>query len=155
MSRRARSWTRTSSTQQYAGNANGKNDIMASNRFPDDLDLYQEELTEEEREGIAAASVALDLARLIYAAREARGLTQKEAAELTGVRQQMISRLEGGTAQPTFKTVERYMRRLGFALRLSLIDENNDEPADALVLNEGERSPGRINVTEPVLVNHR
>jgi hypothetical protein len=61
---------------------------MASNRFPDNLDQYQAELTEEEREEIAAASVALDLARMVYAAREARGLTQTKAAELTGVRQQ-------------------------------------------------------------------
>jgi ribonucrease Y len=114
------------------------------------------QLTQEERDEIAAASVALDLARLVYAAREARGLTQTEAAELTGVRQQMISRLEGGTAQPTFKTVERYLRRLGFALHLSLVDERNDETVDCLILNEEGRSTSdTATQSGPVLVNHQ
>lgn len=109
---------------------------MASERIRDDLDLHQDNLTRQEREEIAAASVALDLARLIYAAREHRGLTQTQAAREAGVQQQLVSRLEGGTAQPTFKSVERYLRHLGFALKVSLIDEESHEVIDSLVVNE-------------------
>ena len=113
---------------------------MINEHDTDDLARLEATLSEEEREEVAAASVALDLARLVYAARERRGLTQTEAAEQTGMKQQMISRLEGGTAQPTVKTVERYLRRLGFALDVSLIDEDCDEPIDRLVLNEELRA---------------
>jgi transcriptional regulator with XRE-family HTH domain len=102
-------------------------------------------LSEEEREEVAAASVAFDLARLVYAARERHGLTQNEAAERTGMKQQTISRLEGGTAQPTIKTVERYLRGLGFALDVFLIDEECNESIDRLILNEEVRSQARGN----------
>ena len=114
---------------------------MTDKHHTDDLARLEAAMTEEELEEIAAASVALDLARLVYTARERRGLTQTEAANRTGMKQQMISRLEGGTAQPTVKTVERYLRRLGYALEVTLIDEKCDEPIDRLILNEEGRTP--------------
>jgi transcriptional regulator with XRE-family HTH domain len=112
---------------------------MTDKHHTDDLARLKASMTEEELEEIAAASVALDLARLVYIARERRGLTQTEAAHQTGMKQQMISRLEGGTAQPTVKTVERYLRKLGYSLEVTLIDEKCDEPIDRLVLNEDVR----------------
>jgi transcriptional regulator with XRE-family HTH domain len=115
---------------------------MSDNRSVDDLDVLEPTLTPEEREEVAAASVALDLARLVFAAREQRGLTQAQAAECTGVQQQMISRLEGGTAQPTFKTVERYLRRLGFAVSVSLIDLEQGQIVDHVMLNEETHAAG-------------
>ena len=121
---------------------------MANERVIDDLDLHEATLTPEEREEVAAASVALDLAGLVYVAREHLGLTQKEAAERTGVQQQMISRLEGGTAQPTFKTVERYLRKLGFAMSVSVVDQTSAQLIDQATLNdEGAEVPAEKPVT--------
>jgi transcriptional regulator with XRE-family HTH domain len=129
---------------------------MADDRFYDSIDEYQATLTEDELEEVAAASVALDLARLAYSARERRGLTQVQAAEFAGVKQQMVSRLEGGTAQPTFRTFERYLRRLGFALHVSLIDEQQRDIADGVVLND-DAHPAAADLHEstPVPVEQR
>lgn len=119
---------------------------MINEHCTDDLARLEAAMSDEEREEVAAASAALDLARLVYAARKRRGLTQTEAAEQTGMKQQMISMLEGGTAQPTVKTVERYLRKLGFAIQFSLIDVIEDDEVDRVTLNEeGHQDSSRNN----------
>ena len=101
----------------------------------DDLDILLADLSSEEREEIEGASTALDVARLSYRAREHRSMTQSEAAKASGYKQQVVSRLEGGTANATFKTVERYLRRLGFALQLNLFDRDSAELIEEVRIN--------------------
>ena len=57
------------------------------------------------------ASIARDVVR----ERRALGLTQQALAELAGVRQETVSRLESGKHSPTVRTVEKIERALGRA----------------------------------------
>ena len=53
--------------------------------------------------------------------RQEKNLTQKELAELTGITQADISRLENGNANPSLNTLERLARGLGMKLKLEFI----------------------------------
>lgn len=53
--------------------------------------------------------------------RAAKNLTQKELAEITGINQADISKLENGNANPSLKTLERLAAGLGMRLRLEFV----------------------------------
>ena len=55
-------------------------------------------------------------ARLLAAARRSAGLTQRELARRAGTAQSVIARIEGGTASPSWRTLERLLRSAGFQL---------------------------------------
>lgn len=50
---------------------------------------------------------AFSLADALISARIEKGITQKELAEMTGISQGDISRIERGTANPSIKTIQR------------------------------------------------
>ena len=52
-------------------------------------------------------------------ARKARGLTQKELSERTGIAQSDISKLESGNANPSLRTLQRLAAGLGLKLHLT------------------------------------
>ena len=56
--------------------------------------------------------------RAIVDGREARALTQKQLAEVTGITQADISRLENGTANPSLRTLKRLAAGLGMDLKV-------------------------------------
>ena len=56
--------------------------------------------------------------RAIVEGREARALTQKQLAEVTGITQADISRLENGTANPSLRTLKRLAAGLGMDLKV-------------------------------------
>jgi len=102
----------------------------------DDLDAYIATLSDNERADIAAASEALDIAHLLYHARLHRGLTQKEAAARSGLKQQAISRLERAATNVTLVTLQRYLGALGYTVVVSLRDKTTGR-----VVVEGSSSP--------------
>lgn len=53
--------------------------------------------------------------------RAAKGITQKELAEITGIAQSDISRLENGNANPSLRTLERLAEGLGMRVRLEFV----------------------------------
>ena len=53
--------------------------------------------------------------------RSARNLTQKELAEITGITQSDISKLENGNANPSLRTLERLAAGLGMRIRLEFV----------------------------------
>ena len=61
-----------------------------------------------------------ELGVMLSRARRAAGLTQAQLAEACGVQQAVISRIEGGKANPTLETVELLARGCGRTLRISL-----------------------------------
>lgn len=90
-----------------------------------EIDGYISEMTEEEREELATADAAIELAFLFHDAREARGLTQAEAARRTGLRQQAVSRFEQPDtklAKTKFETLRKYLTALGYSIGLSVRD---------------------------------
>ncbi|HET7036977.1 MAG TPA: helix-turn-helix transcriptional regulator [Thermomicrobiaceae bacterium] len=109
-----------------------------------DLEQYLASLPDEERERLAEAAAALDVAQLLFSARDHRGLTQKQAEELTGVKQQEISRYEGGVGNITIKKLERYLRKLGFTLEIALLDDETGQIVERIAVNRDRPRP-----TEP------
>lgn len=56
--------------------------------------------------------------RALIAARIETGMTQKQLAEKTGIRQSNISRIESGTSSPTVDTLARIAAGLGKKLKI-------------------------------------
>lgn len=54
--------------------------------------------------------------RMVKQQREARGLTQGELADKSGLRQPQISRLEAGVHSPSLRTLEKIANALGVAV---------------------------------------
>lgn len=59
--------------------------------------------------------------RALVDARQQKQMTQKELAELTGIAQADISRLENGNANPSLDTLKRLAAGLGMALRVEFV----------------------------------
>lgn len=59
--------------------------------------------------------------RAIVEGREEKELTQKQFAEITGIDQADISRLENGNANPSLKTLKRLAAGMGKRLKLEFV----------------------------------
>jgi transcriptional regulator with XRE-family HTH domain len=115
---------------------------------PDDLDAYLATFDERERRDLTAAEAAIDIAILLFRARERRGLSQTAAAQLAGLQQQAVSRFEHPTANPQLASVQAYLGALGYALELKAIDVETGEVAAEVtlpptVLSRARRIPAR------------
>ena len=109
----------------------------------DDLDAYVATFTEDEFRELAAADAAIDIAILLNRARRQRGLSQAAAAQVTGLKQQAISRFERPDANPRLETVQAYLGALGFALELTAIDVETGDVAATVVLPAVSTPPRR------------
>jgi DNA-binding XRE family transcriptional regulator len=85
-----------------------------------DIDDYIATFTPEEREDLALADAALDVALLLYRARDKRGLSQAAAAKLAGLHQQAVSRFEQPQANVRLDTVRRYLGALGYTVEIAV-----------------------------------
>ena len=63
----------------------------------------------------------LDVIRAINDARTSRNLTQKQLAELTGIHQSDISKLENGTRNPTINLLKRLADGMGMVLKIEFV----------------------------------
>jgi ribosome-binding protein aMBF1 (putative translation factor) len=87
-------------------------------------DFFDELVAEAEAEGPSAVAelealrLHYSLARQLIGRRHARGLTQKQLAELSGIDQAEISRIERGQANPTTATLGALTRALGVDVQL-------------------------------------
>jgi transcriptional regulator with XRE-family HTH domain len=83
-----------------------------------------------------AADQAWDIALQLAALRQARGLTQKQVAELLGTKQQAIARLEDPAyTGHSLSMVRRYVEALGANLDVTII------PAETTGAYAAQRSP--------------
>ncbi len=102
-----------------------------------EIDDYIAQLTRDEREQLVAADAAIDLAMLIYRARERRSLSQTEAARRAGLHQQAISRNERAHVGMKIETLRHYLAALGYQLEIVVRDLESDEIVDNLPLPAG------------------
>ena len=58
------------------------------------------------------------IVRAIVEGRQAKNLTQEQLAEVTGINQANISRLENGTANPSLRTLKRLAAGMGMILQV-------------------------------------
>ena len=59
--------------------------------------------------------------RTIIEGREICDLTQQQLAEITGIQQADISRLENGTGNPSLRTLKRLAAGMGMQLKLEFV----------------------------------
>ena len=62
--------------------------------------------------------------RAIIEGRDKRDLTQKQLAEVTGITQADISRLENGTGNPSLRTLKRLAEGLGMSLKVEFVPKS-------------------------------
>lgn len=62
-----------------------------------------------------------EVARCVVEARLAEGMSQKELAEHSGLKQSNLCRLENGNGNPSVETLEKIARGLGRKLRISFV----------------------------------
>ncbi|MBR0463351.1 MAG: helix-turn-helix domain-containing protein [Clostridia bacterium] len=71
-------------------------------------------------EEIAESRARVEIISSIIDARRARGLSQRELSEMTGIKQPAIARLENGHISPSVDTINRLLAPLG--KKLAVID---------------------------------
>ena len=57
--------------------------------------------------------------------RNEKAMTQKQLADITGIPQADISRLENGNANPSLKTLQRLAEGMGMKLKLEFVPANH------------------------------
>jgi HTH-type transcriptional regulator / antitoxin HipB len=103
--------------------------MSQTNRPSNEIDDYIATFSPEERKEYRTAETALDLASLLYSIRHTHGLTQRGAAERSGLKQQAISRLEQAASNMQLGTLQRYLGALGYHLEISVIDDRTGKVA--------------------------
>lgn len=83
-----------------------------------------------------AAARESSVGALLRDMRLSAGVTQRELAERTGIRQANLSRLEHDAVSPTMATVARVADALGYGVRIEFVDR--DELRMREVLSAGE-----------------
>lgn len=87
----------------------------------DDLDIEAETVYEDGETIRTEKPVAENpAAQAVAAARAVRGISQKQLAQMTGIDQSDISKIERGTANPSISTLERIAKALGGKLAVSI-----------------------------------
>jgi transcriptional regulator with XRE-family HTH domain len=89
-----------------------------------DFDRYLERKLQDAglRARFEAADQAWDIALQLAVLRQARGLTQKQVAELLGTKQQAIARLEDPAyTGHSLSMLRRYVEALGGSLRVTIV----------------------------------
>ncbi len=73
----------------------------------------------EYREAYEEMAPEFELASAIIAARSQAGLTQEQLANRMGTKQPYIARLEAGTINPSYNTLQRFAEATGSRLHIS------------------------------------
>jgi len=68
------------------------------------------------------------IATKIFDYRKARGLSQKQLAEILGITQAMVSKLESGDYNPTIGQLWKVSKKLGWNLKIVLEDNEGKTP---------------------------
>lgn len=79
------------------------NEQLNDPEFKEEWDALQPEMT---------------IMQAIIDARKSSGLTQKQLAEKTGIAQADISKLEGGNANPSLRTLQRLAAGMGMRIKI-------------------------------------
>jgi transcriptional regulator with XRE-family HTH domain len=62
-----------------------------------------------------------DIARQIIALRKERGMNQRDFADMIGIKQPQLARLESGKQKPKIETLEKIARGTGYSIEIRLI----------------------------------
>ncbi len=91
------------------------------------VDTLSEYLADEERvnrEDLEAINFEASLISKIVEARESRGISQRELARITGIKQPAIARLESKRSTPQVSTLLKILIPLGYTLEIVPLQHN-------------------------------
>lgn len=88
----------------------------------DDLrnEIQQEDLT---------LFIVMEIVGKLIAARDRKGLSQRDLSNISGIPQKTISRIESGKDIPKIPTLYRLASSLGLKLEIQIVDIENKEDA--------------------------
>ena len=87
-------------------------------------DFLQEQLQDPEiRKEYESLQPEHTVIQAMIDARKKSGMTQKELAEITGIAQGDISKLERGSANPSIRTLQRLAKGMGMILKIEFTPE--------------------------------
>lgn len=91
---------------------------MSMKKYTNFEEMFQDEdyVTPEEREQI---NFQVELIGKIIAAREEKGLSQRDLAELSGIKQPAIARMESMKTIPKIDTLFKILAPLGYTLSIT------------------------------------
>lgn len=91
---------------------------MTMKKYTNFEEMFQDEdyVTQEEREQI---NFQVELIGKIIAAREEKGLSQRDLAELSGIKQPAIARMESMKTIPKIDTLFKVLAPLGYTLSIT------------------------------------
>lgn len=91
--------------------------------------LYEERAaTSQGRLGLAAAAAAAGVSRLLHAAKAASRLTSKEIAAEGAVTEGRVSQVLSGDGNYHVATIARFLRAMGYELKLSAVPVDSGRP---------------------------
>ena len=64
-----------------------------------------------------------DMIKALIRIREEKGISQRELAEMSGIKQPAIARLESGRTVPSIVMLKKLLTPLGYTLTISQINE--------------------------------
>lgn len=111
----------------------------------DDLQAYIATYSPAEREELAAAEMAIDIAVLFHRARESRDVSQAEVADRVGLSQQAISRMEQPNQNVTIESLRKYLNALNYTLEISIKEPGSGKVVEAISLTPASRTSTRRN----------
>ncbi|NDO45824.1 helix-turn-helix transcriptional regulator [Clostridium sp. MD294] len=87
--------------------------------------LKEQMENEEFKQEWDKTEIEYQIIKAIITAREEKNITQKELAEMTGITQNDISKLENGNANPSLQTLKKLANGLGMAIKLEFVPITN------------------------------
>ncbi|SNT63886.1 hypothetical protein SAMN05421812_11614 [Asanoa hainanensis] len=91
--------------------------------------FYEERAaTAQGRLGLAAAAAAASVSRLLHAAKVSSGLTSKDIAGELAVTEGRVSQVLSGDGNLHIATVARFVRAMGYELRIGAVPVEGDRP---------------------------
>lgn len=90
----------------------------------DDLQRHVDRLMQDAdfRAAHDSTRAEFEVARALIDARIKENITQKQLAQISGVPQSNISRIESGATSPTITTLQRIAQSMGKQLKIEFID---------------------------------
>ena len=96
------------------------------------IDTFSDYINDDERVSPAEherLNFEISLIGKMIEAREQKGLSQRELAGITGVKQPAIARLESMKATPQIDTLFKLLHPLGYTIEIVPLTQNSNQPA--------------------------
>ncbi|KRQ86533.1 anaerobic benzoate catabolism transcriptional regulator [Caloramator mitchellensis] len=97
---------------------------MGNKKLSNAWDFINETVDEETKERFELDDILYEIAMKIFDYRMNKGLTQKQLAEILGMKQSMVSKLESGEYNPTIEQLWKISKKLGWKLDVVLEEKD-------------------------------